>query len=135
MASIDDAIFARLAASTGITGLTSTSGIYNLQASQGAVTPFIVFNVLSHGAVDSADGIDRLTGARLQIDCYSADKDEAALLALRVRQGIGGFSGESAGIRVTRCLGPRTSFAAYESETRLYREMREFSLGYYESTA
>jgi len=135
MASIDEAIKTRIAASTAITGTVSSTGIYNLQAAQGCVSPFIVFTVLSPQAIDSVDGINLLTNARLQIDSYAADKDAATTIALNVRLQMGGFAGESAGIRIARCLGPRTGFATYEQETRLYREMREFSLGYYESTA
>lgn len=135
MASIDDAIFARLAASTAVTGLVTTGGIYNLQAAQGITSPFIVFNVFSPQSVDSADGVDSMTGARLQIDSYGSDKDQAMRVALAVRNNLADFRGFSNSIYVTRCLGPRTGFGLFEESTRLYREMREYSIGYYETTA
>lgn len=135
MAGIDDAIFAALTASVGITAIASSTGCYNLQSAQGCDAPYLVFTVLPSGTVDSLDGVSTLTSARLQIDSYANTKDGAMLLAKQVCLQMGGFRGFSNGIYITRCLGPRAGWPAFETETRLYREMREFSLGYYESTA
>jgi hypothetical protein len=119
---LDDAR-AVLAAASGVTALVGTK-LYPVHAPQGSVPPFVVMSTVSdvplHSFTNTVD--DRLTNARIQIDCYAKLYKDANAIATAVEAALELASSPSLSMMRLNKLD------LYDDETELYRVSADFSV-------
>jgi hypothetical protein len=109
------------------------NGVFPVQAPEAAVTPYLVYNVITGTEECTLQGASGFSMLRLQVDCYGGNYGAAQALALAVRNCLKSFSGaltDSAETNVSGIfpLGPPIDF--FEDVPLEYRLMLEFEVWY-----
>jgi hypothetical protein len=124
MAIIEKAVYARLAAVSGVTDLVPASRIFPVRAStQNPTVPFIVYMNITNREDESLSGSNGIAFAVFQIDIFSNVHQGSAgvfNVAEQVRSALSRFSGTVASIQVDDVL-MQDRNSTYERETELYR--------------
>jgi hypothetical protein len=94
---MEEAIIARLLATSGISSLVSTR-VYPGAVPQGSAMPAMVVNTITGAPIYADEGEVGLDQARMQIDCWATTYAGAKLLAREVRESLSGFEGASGGV-------------------------------------
>lgn len=118
---LGEAVYARLAAVTGVTDLVGTR-IYGGQAPQNPTAPYVVYQEISQHR-PSAMGADvGKVRARVQVDSRAVTYKGAKQLANAVQVALQRYSGTSASIEVSAVfLDDDSGEDSYEEEVEMYR--------------
>ncbi len=93
------AVYGILSANTGVTDIVGTR-IFPEIAEQEAVTPFVVYQLLSVDPEDTHDGPSKLDEVRFEFLCYADSYNAAADLGVAVRAALDRVSGTYNGVNV-----------------------------------
>lgn len=96
--------------------------IFPLVAPEGTETPYLVYQTITdeeQNTLDCNGGTDNLSNARMQIDVWGESYTEAKNTAKTVRAAMKSFARQNV-------CGPVTE--DYESETKLYRVILDYSI-------
>jgi hypothetical protein len=125
---IDDAIYERLCADTGLAALVSTR-IYPDQVPQDITWPAIIFHQVSEAASYGHDGDSNLDMARFQFDCYGSTNASARAIKSALRACLSGKRFEGTGARVTSCQ-LDNSLSGYEPAFKAWRYIQDYIFQY-----
>lgn len=124
--SLESDLYAELSGDAGLTALVGVR-IWPSVASEGTSTPYVVYAPIFHEGIYGLDGeATNQSRARVQIDCYSEDPDEAAAIARAVIAAIPQSS--SNGANPIHRAAHSNQDLGLEPGTRLFRRMLEFSI-------
>lgn len=106
MAVLEEAIFARLKASTGVTGIVSTR-IYPTRLPQNPTYPAVTYQRITGRSDFHQTGLSGMGEGRIQISCWTktaekggGDYPQAKDLREQVRLALAGFQGTVAGVEI-----------------------------------
>lgn len=132
---IQEAVLAKLAATSALTALVSTR-IYNGTAPQGVGLPYVVFSEISSDRPRSMSGAVAIVDSRVEVLAYGASPDSSIAVADAVRGALDGYRGTSSGVSVRSCrlestdddyVRPRSGESIH-----IYRRSLEFAIWYIE---
>ena len=116
MATIEEALRARLVADTAVAGMVGQR-IYPLVAPAKAALPAIVYQRISGMRVATHDGPSELAHPRIQFACIGTTYAGAKNLANAVRVALDGYSGTSSEVQVfVALLANEFDFFTFESD-------------------
>lgn len=111
MATIGEAIYAKLAATAGVTSITPRIRVH--RGEQNIALPYLTYQIVSDVAEGYTAGNTGTRYATVQIDSWAASQSQAVSLANAVRACLSGWSNSSS---------PDTSPARLQSEVHEYEE-------------
>lgn len=117
--SLESGLYTLLSGNAGVTALVSTR-IYPTIAPTDVTRPFIVYNRTGSEPADLA-GRDAIEFARVTIDCYADDVDEAATIGRAVMAAIEDSTGSVRGA-------VQSDFDTFDEGSRLYLRSLDTSL-------
>ncbi len=120
---IEDMIYTRLSATTGLTDLVSTR-IYPLVRPQDSVNPAIVYWRVSNPILFSFSTDDEISQPRFQIDCYATTFSGVRAVARQVKKSIDRW-GTSTGIPQIIRSDVVNEFDTYDDELDIYQSVIE----------
>lgn len=139
MSTIEDLIFGRLSAFSGVTAIVgsgSSARIFPGFAEQDTAPPYIVYQRVAGPRVTVLDGASGLAQPVYQIDAYAGTKDAAKALADQIRIALNGFRGTvgSETAKGSTLLDDRDIFEG-STDPRLYRVSADFRISHDEATS
>ncbi len=120
---IEDMIYTRLSATTGLTDLVSTR-IYPLVRPQDSVNPSIVYWRVSNPILFSFSTDDEISQPRFQFDCYATTFSGVRAVARQVKKSIDRW-GTSTGIPQIIRSDVVNEFDTYDDELDIYQSVIE----------
>lgn len=133
--SLGAAIVTRLEAVSGVTDLVGTGDdarIYPVKLPQNVTLEAISYRIITD-VQEHAMGSDvGVSHARLSVDCWGNDYDEAVALALATHAALSRFSGTSNGVAIQdiRSLNGREGLQVFEDEVEEFRVIQDFMIDY-----
>ncbi len=106
MATIEEAVVARMAGYAGLTALIGSGSamrLYPLVIPQDAALPAIAYQKISSPKEQSHSGSSHLARSRLQLTCEAETYAGVKAVAAQVRECWWGFAGTVAGVRIDGC--------------------------------
>ena len=125
MTALNEAIFARLQAVTGVTDLVGTR-VFPLLLPQDPTYPAVIYQQIT-GSRESAMGSDvGLVEATVQIDSYATTYAGARVLAEAVRVALQRFRGTVASVVISDVFVLEGPLDLYEDAVKKYRVQQDF---------
>lgn len=126
MATIGEALVARLAADGTVAGLVTTR-IYRNKAPLGTARPYLVYQVIDSFRDHALDGPTGLNAGRVQFSAWAATHLAAKAIADAVRASLDGYRGTLSGVAV-RGVTSQNEVDLYDDDTDLEGVVVDFTI-------
>lgn len=127
---IEDVIYSRLQAVSGVTDLVSTR-VYPVRRPADADLPLIVYECLSENSPPAMASDPGIVMSRFRFSCQASSPENARNLAAQVKSAIGYYRDSTTTPVVQGCL-PESSFVEFELGADLFTVEKDFSISYRE---
>lgn len=124
MATIEDAVGARLAAASGLTSLTSTR-IYALHLPQRPTLPAVTFRKVSGVRVHAMSADPGVAHPRFQVDSWGKTYEAAKDVQVQVNTALSRWRGTQSGVTILASF-LENEIDIYEDETGDYHAISDF---------
>jgi len=130
------AIYSRLAGSTGVTALLSSSAasITPMTAPQSAGLPRVTYQRIDTVPLNQSTGYDATAQARVQVDCWAGNYQAAKVLGREVRKSLRGYrsTGATPPIHMVHQAGEQDLSEPAEpgQDARIYRVSQDYLIDF-----
>jgi hypothetical protein len=125
----EDALYAILAAATGVTSLVGNVSpaprIYPDRAPDLHASPYIVYQLITGARDQTQESAESMSTQRFQLDCISSvSSTQAKILAAEVKNALHGYKGTIAGVKVDY-INAFDGPGGFSDTTKVYRRIVE----------
>jgi len=132
MATIEEALYAKLVATSGVTSLVSTR-IYPVVAAQSvAGADYITYELVSGSPHHDMAGPEGLAWARVSYLCHSGSYANARAIAAAVLGALDGYRGTASTVDIWACLSEGVFAVGFDEEARVHTVAADFMVQYEE---